>query len=56
MSITHEDTSQLLESLQCGLSENLQDIDRAVSLFTQTLPLLCKNILQMFTMYQLLDD
>jgi hypothetical protein len=51
MSITHEDTAQLLESLQSGLSENLGDIEKAISLFTQTLPMLCKNVLQMFTMF-----
>jgi len=45
MEVTNEDTAQLLESLQSGLSENLADVEKAVGIFTATLPLLCKNIL-----------
>ena len=51
MSVTHEETATLLENLQLGLSENLQDIEKAISIFSSTMPSLCKNVLQLFSMY-----
>jgi hypothetical protein len=56
MSVTHEDTASLLENLQLGLSENLQDIEKAISMFSATMPSLCKNVLQLFSMYQHLEQ
>lgn len=56
MSTTHLDNSSLLESLHLGLSENLADIDKAIGTFNSAIPLLCKNVLQLFSMFQQLED
>lgn len=42
------DTAPLLEALQTGLSENLTDLEKVVTMLSGTLPLLCQNTLQVF--------
>ena len=42
------ESGPLLEALQSGLSENLTDLDKVVTLLSTTLPLLCQNYLQIF--------
>jgi hypothetical protein len=56
MATTHLDNSSLLQALHLGLSENLADIDKAIGTFNSAIPLLCKNVLQLFSMFQQLED
>jgi len=46
------DSAPLLEALQCGLTENLSDLERVVTILSTTLPLLCQNSLQMFRLME----
>jgi hypothetical protein len=41
--MANADTAPLLEALQCGLTENLSDLERVVTILSTTLPLLCQS-------------